>query len=77
MTAAWTQRLATEADGLDFTDPDDRATFRQRVADAASMTRRHVLVTVMANLDPHATPRATNAALVRQIADAHIAEDDR
>lgn len=36
---SWAERLAAETEGLDLTDADDRAVYRQRVGSAAEMTR--------------------------------------
>lgn len=63
--------LAEHAAGLDLTDPEDRATYRRRVADITGLTRVDRLREFAADMDI-ADPPPHRYSLVRALADAYI-----
>ena len=68
---AWTARLTTEAEGLDFNDPEDRAVFRTRVANATETMYCWALVGLARHFGREPMGRSRTAA-ARALADAWI-----
>lgn len=69
---AWTARLASEAEGLDLADAEDRAIFRGRVFSATAYTKHLTLCQISAALG--GAPRHFDRAqAARAIADRWIA----
>ena len=73
LQALWHSRLTQEAAGLDFTDSEDRVTFRLRVQDALRLAKMAVMQEVL--VGPRGStsklPRS-RSGIIRMVADTFI-----